>query len=88
MIDNFEYFFKFHYQYLLIIAGLVVIIGAILDWNWISNYGKVGRRRLVRSIIRSKFGEAGVRKYERAVTGFAGAMLIVCGIILLVCVKE
>ena len=68
---------------LLIIGGLLVIVGVILDWDWLTN-AENDRRAWPGQFIHTAFGKTGYRIYK----GFLGVVLIAVGAFCLITMNK
>ena len=68
---------KAYYQYVLIAAGLLFLIGAIRDWKWV--YQATGGDKARHAFIFEVWGEKGYRIF----IGICGLLLVICGVIFL-----
>lgn len=66
-------FLQFHYQFVLIGAGLLFLLAALFDWTWLCE--TTITYKIKHAFLFSVFGDAGYRVY----TGICGAVLILCG---------
>ena len=71
---------KENYQYCLIFFGVIVTLGAILNWSWIVRTQSPMKKSLFVDIVYGLFGEKGYR----VIIGLLGIVLIACGIIFLI----
>lgn len=77
-MDGVLEFLKAHYQYVLIAGGLLFLIGAIRDWEWV--YQATGGNKARRAFIFEVWGEKGYRVF----IGICGLLLAICGVVLLI----
>ncbi len=68
---------KVDYQYVLIVAGLLFLIGAIRDWKWVCQ-ATVGDKAKY-AFIFEVWGEKGYRVF----IGICGLLLVICGVVFL-----
>ena len=76
MDEVFEWL-KAHYQYVLIAAGLLFLIGAIRDWKWM--YQATVGDKVRHAFIFEVWGEKGYRFF----IGICGLLLVICGVVFL-----
>ena len=81
MDEVFEWL-KAHYQYVLIVAGLLFLIGAIRDWKWV--YQATGGNKARQAFIFEVWGEKGYRVF----IGICGLLLMICGVVFLMLDKR
>ena len=81
MDEVFEWL-KAHYQYVLIAAGLLFLIGAIRDWKGV--YHATGRDKARHAFIFEVWGEKGYRVF----IGLCGLLLMICGVVFLMLDKR
>lgn len=77
-MDGVFEFLKAHYQYVLIAVGLLFLIGAIRDWEWV--YQATGGNKARHAFIFEVWGEKGYRVF----IGICGLILAICGVVLLI----
>lgn len=77
MDEVFEWL-KAHYQYVLIAAGLLFLIGAIRDWKWM--YQATVGDKVRHAFIFEVWGEKGYRFF----IGICGLLLVICGVVFLI----
>ena len=77
MESTFE-FLRTHFEYVLIAGGLLFLIGAILDWKWVSSATVGDKAR--HAFIFEMWGEKGYRAF----IGICGLILAICGLVFLV----
>ena len=77
MDEVFEWL-KAHYQYVLIAAGLLFLIGAIRDWKWM--YQATVGDKVRHAFIFEVWGEKGYRFF----IGTCGLLLVICGVVFLI----
>lgn len=70
---------KYYWQYVIMAAGLFVVVGAILNWEWLCGSGTVRAFGLGHLLV-SLFGRTGYRIF----IGLSGCMLIVAGVLMLI----
>ena len=71
-------FLRLHFEYVLIAGGLLFLIGAILDWKWVSSATVGDKARY--AFIFEVWGEKGYRVF----IGMCGLILVICGLVFLV----
>ena len=71
-------FLRAHFEYVLIAGGLLILIGAILDWKWVSSATVGDKAR--HAFIFEVWGERGYR----VLIGICGLVLVICGLVYLV----
>ncbi len=76
-MDGVFEFLKAHYQYVLIVAGLIFFIGALRDWKWV--YDATSGDRIRHAFIFEIWGEKGYRVF----IGICGLILVLCGVVFL-----
>lgn len=76
-MENIFEFLRSHFEYVLIAGGLLFLIGAILDWKWVSS-ATVGDKAH-HAFIFEMWGEKGYRVF----IGLCGLGLIICGLVYL-----
>ena len=81
MDEVFEWL-KAHYQYVLIAAGLLFLIGAIRDWKWVYQATVGDKARY--AFIFEVWGEKGYRVF----IGICGLLLTICGVVFLMLDKR
>ena len=81
MDEVFEWL-KAHYQYVLIAAGLLFLIGAIRDWKWM--YQATVGDKVRHAFIFEVWGEKGYRFF----IGICGLLLVICGVVFLMLDKR
>ena len=77
-MENICEFLSFHFEYVLIVGGLLILIGAILDWKWVSSATVGDKAR--HAFIFEVWGERGYR----VLIGICGLVLVICGLVYLV----
>ena len=77
-MENIFEFLRSHFEYVLIAGGLLTLIGAILDWKWVSSATVGDKAR--HAFIFEVWGERGYR----ALIGICGLVLVICGLVYLV----
>ena len=77
-MENIFEFLRRHFEYVLIAGGLLFLIGAILDWKWVSS-STVGYKSR-HAFIFEMWGEKGYRVF----IVICGLGLIICGLVFLV----
>ena len=77
-MENICEFLSFHFEYVLIAGGLLILIGAILDWKWVSSATVGDKAR--HAFIFEVWGERGYRVF----IGICGLILVICGLVFLV----
>lgn len=68
---------KAHYQYVLIVGGLLFLIGAIRGWKW--TYEATLGDKIRHGFLFEAWGEKGYR----VLIGICGLLLILCGVVFL-----
>lgn len=81
-MDGLFEFLKAHYQYVLLAGGLLFLIGAIRDWEWV--YQATGGDKARQAFIFEVWGEKGYRVF----IGICGLILVICGVVLLMLDKR
>ena len=76
-MENICEFLSLHFEYVLIAGGLLILIGAILDWKWVSSTTVGDKAR--HAFIFEMWGEKGYRVF----IGLCGLGLIICGLVYL-----
>lgn len=77
-MENICEFLSFHFECVLIAGGLLILIGAILDWKWVSSATVGDKAR--HAFIFEVWGERGYR----VLIGICGLVLVICGLVYLV----
>ena len=77
-MENIFEFLRSHFEYVLIAGGLLILIGAILDWKWVSSATVSDKAR--HAFIFEVWGERGYR----VLIGICGLVLVICGLVYLV----
>ena len=77
-MENIFEFLRRHFEYVLIAGGLLILIGAILDWKWVSSATVGDKAR--HAFIFEVWGERGYR----VLIGICGLVLVICGLVYLV----
>lgn len=77
-MENICEFLSLHFEYVLIAGGLLILIGAILDWKWVSSATVGDKAR--HAFIFEVWGERGYR----VLIGICGLVLVICGLVYLV----
>ena len=77
-MENIFEFLRSYFEYVLIAGGLLFLIGAILDWKWVSSATVGDKAR--HAFIFEAWGE----KRYRAFMGLCGLILAICGLVFLV----
>ena len=77
-MENIFEFLRSHFEYVLIAGGLLILIGAILDWKWVSSATVGDKAR--HAFIFEVWGERGYR----VLIGICGLVLVICGLVYLV----
>lgn len=77
-MENIFEFLRSYFEYVLITGGLLFLIGAILDWKWVSS-ATVGDKARHAYIF-----EMWVEKGYRVFIGLCGLILAICGLVYLV----
>lgn len=65
-----------HFEYVLIAVGLLILVGAIRGWGWISH---LDRGNAFMHFIWELWGERGMR----VLMALCGLVLIICGVVYL-----
>lgn len=73
-------YLKAHFEYVFIFAGLLILIGAICNWKWITQPTQEDKNDGFKGTIIDIFGQQGYR----VLMGLCGAALIVCGVLYLI----
>lgn len=76
-MENIFEFLRLHFEYVLIAGGLLFLIGAILDWKWVSSVTVGDKAR--HAFIFEMWGKKGYRVF----IGLCGLGLIICGLVYL-----
>ncbi len=66
---------------ILIVTGIVILTGAILNWQWLFEYNKIDKMNDRNFINFYWFQETFGRKASRILMGGVGGIIILCGII-------
>ena len=77
-MENICEFLSFHFEYVLIAGGLLILIGDLLDWKWVSSATVGDKAR--HAFIFEVWGERGYR----VLIGICGLVLVICGLVYLV----
>ncbi|GEM_PF-642416 len=73
-----------HFEFVLIAAGVLILIGVIFDWKWITRIQSPSTLTASRAVAEGLHGEKGRLRFERFMTGVAGVLLILAGAVFLV----
>ncbi|QPK93729.1 immunity 17 family protein [Actinomyces sp. zg-332] len=74
-MDKITELLKSYYQFPLMGFGILVLIAAIRDWDWVVRKNPSGRNKTIPWIILSIFGEKGYRVF----LGIMGIVLVISG---------
>lgn len=72
---------KEHFYFVLMSAGILVVIGCILDWKWITRFSSGWKMPFIRAFIEEMYGKEARYKFERFIMLVCGFILIICGLI-------
>ncbi|OKL45902.1 hypothetical protein [Boudabousia marimammalium] len=67
-----------HFYYVLLGAGLLIMIGAIRDWAWATDFS-AWKMRITREFIAETNGREGLHQFERWMSFAAGMLLTISG---------
>ena len=74
-------FAKEHFYYILMACGLLIIIGSILDWKWITRISSPVKFGAIRTWIEEVYGIEARYRFERVIIFICGVVILVVGII-------
>lgn len=74
-------FTKEHFYYILMVCGLLIIIGAILNWKWITRISSPVKFGAIRTWIEEVYGIEARYRFERVIIFICGVVILVAGII-------
>lgn len=77
-MDRVFEFLREHFEYVLMVVGLIFFIGALRDWKWI--YRATSGDKARHAFIFEMWGEKGYRVFM----GLCGLALVILGVIFLV----
>lgn len=80
MIENLQVWLSAHFYWLLIAAGVVVLIGALRNWEWVVRIQSASTLAGLRGFIEGLYGVKGRLKFERFLMGAVGFLLILSGL--------
>lgn len=80
MAEQIMAFGKQYFYFVFMAVGLLVLVGSVLDWKWISRINSPTTLSTVRNWIEMTRGIEARYRFERFAMGFCGVMLIFVGI--------
>lgn len=69
-----------YFYFIFILIGLFIIIGAILDWKWLTRMESSSKLAGIRAFIEGLHGVEGRYKFERFITFCVGLIIFIAGI--------
>lgn len=71
---------KAHFYFVVLGGGLIIVIGCVFDWKWITRFASGWKMPLIRAFIEEMYGVEARCKFERFVMLGCGVVLIICGL--------
>lgn len=72
---------KQFFYYILMGAGVLVTVGAILDWKWITRISSPTKLGFIRNWIEEIYGIEGRYRFERFIIFICGIVLFIAGVV-------
>lgn len=81
MVDHFMAYAKAHFHFVIMAAGVLIVVGCIFNWQWAARIVSPSKLPLLRAFIEGLHGTEARYKFERAVSFVCGVILITIGLL-------
>lgn len=72
---------KEHFYFVIITIGVIVVVGCIFDWKWITRIDSPWKMPFIRAFIEVHYGVEARYKFERIFTFIAGVLITIIGLV-------
>ncbi len=79
-MDKFLDVLKLHYEYVLILSGIFLMLGAMLNWKWMNECNTADAGNFWKRLVYEKWGVLGFR----VLNFLCGFVLALCGMLFLI----